>query len=267
MAKIIKGDNTNISIYQVMWSIYLGNRDAFIEDNINLIRKDLDIFIPSMNEIENISYQIARDSIINMNESFSNSLNSAAKSLLVLTAPKINENLKIRQDTNLTDEVQEQINFVDPLDPKTLIEQNTKQINLEFENQVLDKLIEENNKTSYQNKNEFKIFDLVFISLISLVSGILLALIYIQIRNMRASKEIKYDFEEALDNNSSSSSLPPGLSIKNDEDQQEFDLAVTYFEMNDKENAKSLLKNLIKKTQNAHIKEASIDLFEKLKKL
>jgi len=267
MAKIIKGDNTNISIYQVMWSIYLGNRDAFIEDNINLIRKDLDIFIPSMNEIENISYQIARDSIINMNESFSNSLNSAAKSLLVLTAPKINENLKIRQDTNLADEVQEQINFVDPLDPKTLIEQNTKQINLEFENQVLDKLIEENNKTSYQNKNEFKIFDLVFISLISLVSGILLALIYIQIRNMRASKEIEYDFEEALDNDSSSSSLPPGLSIKNDEDQQEFDLAVTYFEMNDKENAKSLLKNLIKKTQNVQIKEASIDLFEKLKKL
>ena len=163
--------------------------------------------------------------------------------------------------------MQEQINFVDPLDPKTLIEQNTKQINLEFENQVLDKLIEENNKTSYQNENEFKIFDLVFISLISLVSGILLALIYIQIRNMRASKEIEYDFEEALDNDSSSSSLPPGLSIKNDEDQQEFDLAVTYFEMNDKENAKSLLKNLIKKTQNAHIKEASIDLFEKLKKL
>ena len=173
MAKIIKGDNTNISIYQVMWSIYLGNRDAFIEDNINLIRKDLDIFIPSMNEIENISYQIARDSIINMNESFSNSLNSAAKSLLVLTAPKINENLKIRQDTNLADEVQEQINFVDPLDPKTLIEQNTKQINLEFENQVLDKLIEENNKTSYQNKNEFKIFDLVFISLISLLQSLM----------------------------------------------------------------------------------------------
>ena len=81
------------------------------------------------------------------------------------------------------------------------------------------------------------------------------------------AENLPIKFEEALDNDSSSSSLPPGLSIKNDEDQQEFDLAVTYFEMNDKENAKSLLKNLIKKTQNFQIKEASIDLFEKLKKL
>ena len=118
----------------------------------------------------------------------------------------------------------------------------------------------------FKQKRELLIY-FIRISLISLVSGILLALIYIQIRNIRASKEIEYDFEEALDNDSSSSSLPPGLSIKNDEDQQEFDLAVTYFEMNDKENAKSLLKNLIKKTQNVQIKEASIDLFEKLKKL
>ncbi len=267
MAKTIKGDNKNISIYQVMWSIYLGNREAFINDNINLIRKDLDIFISPINEIENISYQIARDSIMNMNDSFSNSLNSAAKSLLVLTAPKINEDIKTKKDINLDDEVNKQINFADPIDPKSLIEQNTKKINLEFQNQVLDELIEENNKASYQNKNEFKIIDLVFISLISLVSGILLSLIYIQIRKMRISKKFEYDFEEALDSNSLLSSLPSGLSIKNDEDQQQFDLAVTYFEMNDKENAKSLLKNLIDKTQNVQIKESSIDLFEKLKKL
>ena len=37
MAEKIKGQNENISIYQVMWSIYLGNRKAFLNDNINLI--------------------------------------------------------------------------------------------------------------------------------------------------------------------------------------------------------------------------------------
>ena len=67
MAEKIKGQNENISIYQVMWSIYLGNRKAFLNDNINLIRADLDITIPSLNDIESISFQIAKESILDMN--------------------------------------------------------------------------------------------------------------------------------------------------------------------------------------------------------
>jgi hypothetical protein len=31
-----------------MWSIYLGNKEAFINENINLIRKDIDIFVPEL---------------------------------------------------------------------------------------------------------------------------------------------------------------------------------------------------------------------------
>ena len=72
-----------------MWSIYLGNKEAFLNENINLIRKDIDIIVPSNTQIENVSYEIARDSILRMNESFSQSLKSASKSLLILTAPKI----------------------------------------------------------------------------------------------------------------------------------------------------------------------------------
>ena len=267
MAETIKGNNKNISIYQVMWSIYLGNRDAFIDDNINLIRKDIDILIPSFAEIEKISYQIARDSIFEMNNSFADRLKSASKSLLVLTAPKVIKDVAENQDTNPKIENKKQIDFSDSIDPKSLIEQNTKEIRLAVDNQMLDELTAVPGEVTQQNQDQFEIFDLIFISLISLASGILLALIFIQVRKMRPSEEINYDFDEAEDDGSSLSSLPPDLSIKNDEDQQQFDLAVTYFEMNDKDNAKSLLENLVQTTSNDEIKKSAKNLLDKVEKL
>ena len=35
IAKEIKGKNDDVSIYQIMWSLYLCNKDAFINENIN----------------------------------------------------------------------------------------------------------------------------------------------------------------------------------------------------------------------------------------
>ena len=266
MAEKIKGQNENISIYQVMWSIYLGNRKAFLNDNINLIRADLDISIPSLNDIESISFQIAKESILDMNESYASRLQSATKSLLVLTAPNVIEDINDGKEVELKTEDQNQIDFENKIDPEILIEQNTKQIRLEVENEILDELTELK-QTITEVDNKFQTFDLIFISLISLASGVLLALIFIQIRNMRTSKEIQYDFEEASDDKSSLTTLPSDLSIKNDIDQQQFDLAVTYYEMSDKENAEALLKNLIQTTKNSEIREASDDLLEKVKQL
>ena len=266
MAEKIKGQNENISIYQVMWSIYLGNRKAFLNDNINLIRADLDITIPSLNDIESISFQIAKESILDMNESYASRLQSATKSLLVLTAPNVIEDINDGKEVELKTEDQNQIDFENKTDPEILIEQNTKQIRLEVENEILDELTELK-QTITEVDNKFQTFDLIFISLISLASGVLLALIFIQIRNMRTSKEIQYDFEEASDDKSSLTTLPSDLSIKNDIDQQQFDLAVTYYEMSDKENALALLKNLIQTTKNSEIREASEDLLEKVKQL
>ena len=266
MAEKIKGQNENISIYQVMWSIYLGNRKAFLNDNINLIRADLDISIPSLNDIESISFQIAKESILDMNESYASRLQSATKSLLVLTAPNVIEDINDGKEVELKTEDQNQIDFENKTDPEILIEQNTKQIRLEVENEILDELTELK-QTITEVDNKFQTFDLIFISLISLASGVLLALIFIQIRNMRTSKEIQYDFEEASDDKSTLSTLPSDLSIKNDIDQQQFDLAVTYYEMSDKENALALLKNLIQTTKNSEIREASEDLLEKVKQL
>ena len=266
MAEKIKGQNENISIYQVMWSIYLGNRKAFLNDNINLIRADLDISIPSLNDIESISFQIAKESILDMNESYASRLQSATKSLLVLTAPNVIEDISDGKEVELKTEDQNQIDFENKTDPEILIEENTKQIRLEVENEILDELTELK-QTITEVDNKFQTFDLIFISLISLASGVLLALIFIQIRNMRTSKEIQYDFEEASDDKSSLTTLPSDLSIKNDIDQQQFDLAVTYYEMSDKENAEALLKNLIQTTKNNEIREASEDLLEKVKQL
>ena len=266
MAEKIKGQNENISIYQVMWSIYLGNRKAFLNDNINLIRADLDISIPSLNDIESISFQIAKESILDMNESYASRLQSATKSLLVLTAPNVIEDINDDKEIELKTEDQNQIDFENKTDPEILIEQNTKQIRLEVENEILDELTELK-QTITEVDNKFQTFDLIFISLISLASGVLLALIFIQIRNMRTSKEIQYDFEEASDDKSSLTTLPSDLSIKNDIDQQQFDLAVTYYEMSDKENAEALLTNLIQTTKNSEIRGASEDLLKKVKQL
>ena len=263
MAEKIKGQNEDISIYQIMWSIYLGNRKAFIDDNINLIRADLDILIPTLADIEDTSFQIAKESILDMNKSYASSLQSATKSLLVLTAPKVVEDISDSREIELKNEDQNQIDFENTADPESLIEQNTKQITLGVENEILEEL-SELKQTISEVDNKFQTADLIFISLISLASGVFLALIFIQIRNMRASKEIQYDFEEASDDKSILSSLPSDLSVKNDIDQQQFDLAVTYYEMSDKENAEALLKNLIQTTNNSEIRQASEDLLEKV---
>jgi len=263
MAKEIKGSNANISIYQIMWSIYLGNKNAFLNENINLIRKDIDILIPSQSVIENTSYEIARDSILRMNESFSQSIKSASKSLLVLTAPKIIEQVEEITDNEIKDATS-QISFDENLDPKTLVEENTKQFTLGLENEAFESLLNEEKSTNTQDQNRFEVFDLIFISLISLASGILLALIFIQLRNIKTSKVIDYDFEEALDDDSILSNIPSDLSIDNNKDQQQFDLAVLYFEMNDIDNAKKILDSLIKLSDDDEIKAASNSLLNKI---
>ena len=263
MAKKIKGSNDNISIYQIMWSIYLGNKEAFLNENINLIRKDIDIVVPSNSQIENVSYEIARDSILRMNESFSQSLKSASKSLLILTAPKIIDDVEETNNNEIKEDAS-QVSFDENIDPKTLIEENTRQISIGLENETLDNLLDEEIQSSNQEQNSFEVFDIIFISLISLASGALLALIFIQLRNIRNSKNIEYDFEEALDDNSTLSSMPSDLSIENNKDQQQFDLAVTYYEMNDKSSAKNILTNLIKDTEDDEIKTASQALLIKV---
>ena len=264
MAEKIKGNNSDTSIYQIMWSIYLGNKEAFINDNINLIRKDIDILVPAASDIKNISYQSAKDSIMRMNTSFAQSFSSASKSLLVLTTPKVP--IENDQDKNLdvNDEKITDLTLDDISNPEDFIKENTKDISLGVENETAKELLDQIKESEIKQDRSFEIFDLVFISLISLASGALLALIFIRLRNIKNLKEQEYDFEEAKDDDSMLSSLPKGLSIKNNKDRQQLDLANTYYEMHDEENAKKILSNLLKKSNNDQIKKEALNLLNKI---
>ena len=264
MAEKIKGNNSDISIYQIMWSIYLGNKEAFINENINLIRKDIDIYVPETSEIENISYQFAKDSILDMNTSFSRSFSNASKSLLVLTAPELPKEDNEEKIIESSKKENSDATLESISNPKDFIKENTKELSLTVENETVKEFINQTEDLETERDNNFEIFDLIFISLISLASGALLALIFIHLRNAKNLKEQEYDFEEAKDDDSLLSGLPKGLSIENNEDQQQLDLAAIYIEMNDQENAKKILLNLVKNSDSDQIKNEASNLLSKI---
>ena len=264
MAEKIKGNNSDISIYQIMWSIYLGNKEAFINENINLIRKDIDIYVPETSEIENISYQFAKDSILDMNTSFSRSFSNASKSLLVLTAPELPKEDNEEKIIEASKKENSDATLESISNPKDFIKENTKELSLTVENETVKEFINQTEDLEIERDNNFEIFDLIFISLISLASGALLALIFIRLRNAKNLKEQEYDFEEAKDDDSLLSGLPKGLSIENNEDLQQLDLAAIYIEMNDQENAKKILSNLVKNSDSDQIKNEASNLLSKI---
>ena len=266
MAEKIKGQNQDISIYQIMWSIYLGNSKAFIDDNINLIRKDIDISIPTQSEMRQVSLEFAKESFIEMNESFSKRFSSASKSLLVLTAPK-NAEIDQKETTDIEKNEKRSISTDDNFAPEDFIEKNTKELGVNISAESAEEFLEkvEDSKEETSNTN-FQLMDIIFISLISLISGILLALIYINFRKIKDSKtNIDYDFDEPKEDNSKNI-MPDDLSVENDESQQQLDLAVMYIEMDDYENAKQILKDLIKKTNDESLLNNANILLDKIQK-
>jgi len=266
MASSIKKETSDTSIYQIMWSIYLGNKNAFIDGNINLVRKDIDLVIPSFATMKMTSQSDAKESILAMNSLFSSSFEPAIKSLLTLTAPKI-----IKQETTealpevLEKEDKNLINVNDDqvYDPKKFIENNTKQLEMAVENKTLDKLIEVSDEQENQDGSGFGMMDLLFVAVVSVLSGVLIALIYIQL-NPAKKKSISYDFDEAVDSSSSVDGLPKGLSIKNNYDEQQLDLAITYFEMQDYRNCKIILDDILKITEDNNIKDSAESLLAKI---
>ena len=266
MAEKIKSQNQDISIYQIMWSIYLGNSKAFIDDNINLIRKDIDISIPTQSEMRQVSLEFAKESFIEMNESFSKRFTAASKSLLVLTAPK-NAEIEQKETTDIEKNDERSISTDENFTPEDFIKKNTKELGVNISAESAEEFLEkvEDSKEETSNTN-FQLMDIIFISLISLISGILLALIYINFRKIKDSKmSIDYDFDEPKEDNSKNI-MPVDLSIENDESQQQLDLAVMYIEMDDYENANLVLKDLIKKTSDESLLNDANILLDKIQK-
>ena len=260
LATDIAKSSNDLSIYQIMWSIYLGNPSAFINENINLVRDDIDITIPSYEVMSRNSPSDSKAAVIKMNQSFSLDFKTPTKSLLTLTAPKINKETEI---TLVKDEQDGVVDIVskEPISssPEDIISQNTSTLTIKTNNQIIEDLTEISVTEDVKKDSGFNFIDLLFVAGISVLCGILLALIFIQLSKNR-KKTIVYDFEEAPTSGPETQALPSGLSIKNNKDEQEIDLASTYIEMGELEQAHSILTNLLKESESKTAKEKASEL-------
>ena len=245
MAESLNYDD--LSIYQVMWGIFENNRDAFIDDNINLIRNDMDILVPELQSIREIDKSFAKFSIREMIDT--NTFET--QQMLTLVAPEpeaiVEEEIEEIQEEKIQNfdiQNQEQTS----LDPQAIIESQTRIIEIE-RNEETEILNEEIN-------SGVNILQLLIVSLVSLAAGFLIAIFLIRKNSVTAKSESQT--EDAL------LSMPKGLSIKNDPFIQQFDLAITLYEMKDYEKAKTLLDEIIDKAKNQKLIQQAVDLRSKI---
>ena len=268
LATDIAKTNSDLSIYQIMWSIYLGNPNAFLNENINLVRSDVDIVIPSYQAMQANSTVEVKNAIIKMNKAFSLDFKKSSKSLLTLTAPK-NSSMEEAEKINENKEEQKEPLLInnDSISPEEIIANNTSNLPFNPQNELIEdltKISDAPEKTDQENQSTgIKLIDLLFVAAISAVCGVLLALIFIQLSKNR-KKAIVYDFEEAPSSGPETTALPAGLSIKNNEDEQELDLASTYIEMGEPDQANVILQNLLKKSENENLKDKARELIKSI---
>ena len=245
MAESLNYDD--LSIYQVMWSIFENNRGAFIDDNINLIRNDMDILIPELQSIREIDKSFAKFSIREMIDT--NTFET--QQMLTLVAPEpeaiVEEEIEEIQEEKIQNfdiQNQEQAS----LDPQAIIESQTRIIEIERNEEI--------EISNGEINSGVNILQLLIVSLVSLAVGFLIAIFLIKRNLVTAKNESKPD--DAL------SSMPKGLSIKNDPFIQQFDLAITLYEMKDYEKAKILLDEIIDKAKNQKLIQQAVDLRSKI---
>ncbi|MAU31324.1 MAG: hypothetical protein CMC36_05390 [Flavobacteriaceae bacterium] len=237
----------DLSIYQVMWSIFENNRAAFIDDNINLIRNDMDILVPELQSISEIDKSFAKFSVREMIDT--NTFET--EQMLTLIAPEPVEVFEKEIELIPEDKIQDfdiQNQEQATLDPQAIIESQTRIIEIE-RNEEIDLSNEEINTGA-------SILQLLIVSLLSLIAGFLIAIYLIRRNSVTAQNELKID--DAV------SSMPKGLSIKNDPFIQQFDLAISLYEMKDYEKSKTLLDEIIDKAKNQKLIQQAVDLRSKI---
>ena len=245
MAKSLNYDD--LSIYQVMWSIFENNRDAFIDDNINLIRNDMDILVPELQSIREIDKSYAKFSIREMIDT--NTFET--QQMLTLVAPEpeaiFEQEIEVIQEEKIQNfDIQNQEQTA--LDPQAIIESQTRIIEIERNGEI--------EISNYEINSGENILQLLIVSLVSLAVGFLIAIFLIKRNSVTAKNESKSDDDL--------SSIPKGLSIKNDPFIQQFDLAITLYEMKDYEKAKILLDEIIDKAKNQKLIQQAVDLRSKI---
>ena len=248
---------TDADIYQIMWAIFLANETAFIDNNINLVRADINLVVPSNDVLSNISTQLAKDSIQEMNSSRQTlRVSKNIKSLLTLTAPT--DNTQITPTPVAPQEAIVQKDLPLPvnknqgdLSPDDFIQSNTKTIELGVQNEPLEALQETSKEVS--NSSSIGIIDMLLVSLAALLAGFVLAVLYIRKNSKTITEDDIYGFDNPADEGGIEG-LPKGLSVKNDTDTQQLDLASTYVEMGNLSDAKQILQALVKSTDSDSVK-------------
>ena len=255
--------NYDASIYQIMWGFYLENPNAFIDEDINMVRGDVDLNLPSLELVTSTSKISAKESIAFMNMRRNKIQESVIKPVLKLTAPveifndssdekKVTDNLSPQSNLNLIKEIDNS-----KLSASEVVEKNTSIIELESETDFSSKEKPSNDSQS------FGFQDLFWAGVLSLLLGFVIAYMLIRF-SKRPIFTIAAAQEDLLDENNT---FQTNLSISNDIETQELDLVRTYIEMEDWEGATKILNKLIASSSNDLIVSEARLLLKKRNKL
>ena len=253
--------NYDASIYQIMWGFYLENPNAFIDEDINRVRGDIDLALPSQELVASTSAISAKESIAFMDARNSQLKRSAIKPILKLTAPvEIFTDTQVMEDSINSSTSESQLDLVKEVDNSELnaseiVEKNTSFIELKSQSDFSI------NTNTSKNSQAFDRRNLVWVGVLSLCLGFAIA--YMLIRSSKRPTFTKAAVEEDLQDESNT--FQTNLSISNDIETQELDLVRTYIEMDDWESATKILDKLIANSTNDLIVSEAYSLLKEKK--
>ena len=253
--------NYDASIYQIMWGFYLENPNAFIDEDINRVRGDIDLALPSQELVASTSAISAKESIAFMDARNSQLKRSAIKPILKLTAPvEIFTDTQVMKDSTNSSTSESQLDLVKEVDNSQLnaseiVEKNTSFIELKSQSDFSI------NTNTSKNSQAFDLRDLFWVGVLSLLLGFAIA--YMLIRSSKRPTFTKAAVEEDLQDESNT--FQTNLSISNDIETQELDLVRTYIEMDDWESATKILEKLIANSTNDLIVSEAYSLLKEKK--
>ena len=241
--------NYDASIYQVMWGFYLENPNAFIDEDINRVRGDVDLALPSQELVASTSDFAAKESIAFINSRNIQARGSSIKPILKLTAPKeTSNNLATNKDQINSPTIQSKpdpMKMIDnsKLNASEIVSKNTSIIEFQSEADLSLK------STNQKNSQVFELKDLFWVGVLSIMLGFVIA--YMLIRSSKKPVFTRAAVEEDLQDENNT--FQTNLSISNDIETQELDLVRTYIAMGDWDNARKILEKLIANSTNDSI--------------
>ena len=253
--------NYDASIYQIMWGFYLENPNAFIDEDINRVRGDIDLALPSQELVASTSAISAKESVAFMDARNSQLKRSVIKPILKLTAPvEIFTDTEVMKDSINSSTSESQLDLVKEVDNSQLnaseiVEKNTSFIELKSQSDF------STNANTSKNSQAFDLWDLFWVGVLSLLLGFAIA--YMLIRSSKRPTFTKAAVEEDLQDESNT--FQTNLSISNDIETQELDLVRTYIEMDDWESATKILDKLIANSTNDLIVSEAYSLLKEKK--